>query len=89
VALFISERLIRELLKTGDEGAVKAVEAIAVREDRVMLNTIKTTADLLGSVDAVVEVGDEAGDCPLEVDVVLPEGIVGIDQEGLVGRAAS
>jgi hypothetical protein len=36
----------------------------------------------------VIEVGDEAGDGALEVDVVLPEGVVGVDEQGLVGRSA-
>jgi len=40
-------------------------------------------ANLLGGVDAVVEVGDEAGDGTLEVDVVFPEGIVSVDEQGL------
>ena len=46
------------------------------------------TADLFGGVDAMVEVRDEAGDGPLEVDVVFPEGVVGIDQQCLVDRMA-
>jgi hypothetical protein len=37
-------------------------------------------------VNAVVEVGDEAGDGALEVDVVLPEGVVGVDEQGLGDR---
>jgi hypothetical protein len=45
-------------------------------------------ANLFGRVDTVVEVGDEAGDGPLEVDVVLPEGVIGVDEEGLVGGTA-
>ena len=31
----------------------------------------------------VIEKRNEAGDRPLEVDVVLPERVVGVDQEGL------
>jgi hypothetical protein len=38
-------------------------------------------------VDAVIEVGDEAGDGALEVDVVFPEGVVGVDEQGLPGCA--
>jgi hypothetical protein len=44
-------------------------------------------ADLFGGVDAVIEVGDEAGDGALEVDVVFPQGVVGVDEQGLIGRA--
>jgi hypothetical protein len=39
-------------------------------------------------VDAVVEVGDEAGDGALEVDVVFPKGIVGVNKQGLGDRGA-
>ena len=49
-------------------------------EDGVVFDAVKVAADLLGGVNAVVEVGDEAGDGTLEVDVVLPKGIVGVDQ---------
>ena len=55
--------------------------------DGGMLDTVEVFADLLGGVDAVIEVGDEAGDGALEVDVVLPEGVVGVDQQGLVEAA--
>jgi hypothetical protein len=34
----------------------------------------------------VIEVADEGGDRTLEVDVVLPERVVGVDEEGLAGR---
>ena len=45
-------------------------------------------ADFLGRVDAVVEVGDERGDGALEVDVVLPQRVVGVEEQGLVGGVA-
>ena len=53
-----------------------------------MLDTVKMAADLFGGVDPVIKVGDEAGDGALEVDVVFPEGVVGVDEQGLIGRAA-
>lgn len=56
-------------------------------QDGGVFDLIEVTADLFGGVDAVVEVGDEAGDRALEVDVVLPEGVVGVDEQSLVGRA--
>ena len=66
----------------------KAVESVAVGVDGGVLDAVEMAADLFGGVDAVVEVGDEAGDGPLEVDVVLPERVVGVDEQGLVGRVA-
>ena len=72
------------MLEAGDEGAAEAVEAIAVGQDGGVLDTVEVAADLLGGVDAVIEVGDEAGDRSLEVDVVLPERVVGVDEQGLI-----
>ena len=63
---------VGELLEAGDEGAAEAVQAVAVGEDGVVLDAVEVAADLFGGVDAVVEIGDEAGDGALEVDVVLP-----------------
>ncbi len=40
-------------------------------------------ADLFRGVNAVVEVGDKGGDGAFEVDVVLPQGVIGVDEEGL------
>ena len=37
----------------------------------------------------MVQIGDKAGDRTLEVDVVLPEGIVGVDEQGLIRSATS
>jgi hypothetical protein len=39
-------------------------------------------------VGAVVKVGDERGDGLLEVDVVLPQRVVGVEEKGLSGRLA-
>jgi hypothetical protein len=64
------------------------VQAVAVGEDGGVLDAVEVAADLFGGVDAVIEVGDEAGDGVLEVDVVLPEGIIGVDEQSLVGGAA-
>ena len=82
------EGRVGELLEAGDEGAAEAVEAVAVGEDGVMLYAVEVAANFFRGVDAMIEVGDEAGDGLLEVDVVLPEGVVGIDEQGLVDWAA-
>ena len=37
----------------------------------------------------MVEVGDERGDGALEVDVVLPESVVGVEEEGLAGGSCA
>jgi hypothetical protein len=86
--LLFGEGDVGELLETGDEGAAKAVQAVAVGEDGRVLDPVEVAADLFGGVDAVIEIGDEAGDGALEVDVVFPEGVVGVDEQGLIGRVA-
>jgi hypothetical protein len=83
LVLLGGEGAVGKLLEAGDEGLAEAVEAVALRLDGGVLNAIEVTANLLVGVDAVVEVGDEGGDGALEVDVVLPEGVIGIDEEGL------
>ena len=86
--LFFGDRGVGKLLETGDEGAAEAVEAIAVGENGVVLDAVEMPANLFGCVDTVVEVGDEAGDGALEVDVVLPERIVCVDEQRLAGWTA-
>jgi len=61
----------------------EAVEAVAVPGDGGALDGVEVFADLFGGVDAVIEIGDERGDGAFEVDVVLPEGVVGVDEKGL------
>jgi hypothetical protein len=34
----------------------------------------------------MIEIADEAGDSALEVDVVLPQRVVGVDEKGLAGE---
>ena len=86
--LFFGEGDVGELLETGDEGAAEAVETVAVGADGGVLDAVEVSAHLFRGVDAMVEIGDEAGDGALEVDVVFPEGVVGVDEQGLGDRLA-
>ena len=83
--LFGSDGGVGELLEAGDERAAEALEAVAVGGDGGVLAEVEMLADLFGGMDAVIEVGDERGDGLLEVDVVLPERIVGVYKESLTG----
>lgn len=60
--------------------------------DRGVLNLVEVAANLFGGVHTMVEVRDEVRDRTLEVDIVLPESIVGINEQrlvsGLPGRVA-
>ena len=55
-------------------------------EDGFALDCVERLAHLGGRVLVVIQIADEGGDGALEVDVVLPEGIVGVDEQGLAGR---
>jgi hypothetical protein len=84
--LFFGEGGVGELLETGDEGAAEAVKAVAVGANGGVLDVVQVSAHLFGGVDTVVEIGDEAGDGALEVDVVFPESVVGVDEQSLGDR---
>ena len=86
--LVVGEGDVGELLEAGDERLSKAVQTITPGKDGGVLDPVEVAANLFGGVDAVIKVGDEAGNCPLKVDVVLPERVVGVDQESLLRRAA-
>jgi hypothetical protein len=80
-----SDGSVGEFLEAGDERAAEALETVAMGGDGGVLAEIEVLADLFGSMDAVVEVGDERGYSLLEVNVVLPERVVGVYKEGLAG----
>ena len=88
VMLFGGDGPVCELLEAGDERVAKAVETIAASGDGGLFDAVEALADLLGRIDAVVEIGDERSDGSLEVSVVFPERIVCIDEQGLIGRMA-
>jgi hypothetical protein len=54
-----------------------------VGEDGLALDLVELEADLVGGIFVVIEAGDEGGDGALEVDVVFPEGVVGVEEQGL------
>ena len=74
-----------KLLEAGDERAAEALHAVPMLLDGVALDRIKVPANLFPRVDTVVEIGDEGGDSALEVDVVLPQGVVGVEKQGVPG----
>jgi hypothetical protein len=82
-ALFGGEGLVGQLLEAGDERLAEAVETVALRGDGGVLDAVEMAADLVVAVNAMIEVGDERGDGALEVDVVLPERVVRVNEEGL------
>ena len=83
-----SNGLVGELLEAGDKRLAEAVQTVATGGNGGVLNVIEAFANLFGVVEAMVEVGDEGGDSALEVDVILPERVVGVDEQRLIGRVA-
>ena len=82
------DRRVRQLLEAGHQRAAKALEAVAVRRDRCVLHAVQVGADLLGSVGAVVVLGDKRRNRALDINIVLPQRIVGVEEQGLAGRLA-
>ena len=80
---------IGELLEAVDQRAAEAPQAITMGGDSSMLAEVEAFADLFGGVDTVIQIGDERGDGPFKVNVVLPRRVIGVYQEGLSGCYAS
>jgi hypothetical protein len=59
-----------------------------VGENSFALDGVQSLAHLGGRVLVVVQIADEGGDGALEVDVVFPQRIVGVDEQRLAGREA-
>jgi hypothetical protein len=61
----------------------KAVETVSVLHNAFALDVVEDFADLFGLELVMIEEFDEARDGALKVDVVLPECVVGVDEESL------
>src|SRR5262249_32025989 len=72
-----------EVLEGIDQCGAKAGESIAVLDYAAALDLDQLRVNLLGRVVLVVEKRDELGDRLVEVDVVFPERIVGVDEQRL------
>ena len=81
--LFDRRRLFRELGKAVDERTLKAGHAVSVCRDGCVFTAVQYLAHLGWGVPMMIEISDKAGDRALEIDVVFPQRIVGVDQQGL------
>ena len=82
--LFGGDLRLGELLEAGDQRSAEALKAVAVLGDGGTLAKVEVLANFFVGVDAVIEVGDEGGNGALEVDVVLPEGVVSVEEQRLL-----
>src|SRR5437764_11706507 len=83
VAKFRGNRLFAEALERVDQRVSEAVQAVSVLDDAFALDIVKDFANLLGTERVMIEEGNETRNRALEVDVVLPERVVGVDEESL------
>src|SRR5579859_563502 len=77
------EWLYAETLKGTAQRVGEAIEPVSMREDRFAFDLIEALAHLLRRELVMVQKGNEVGNRPLEVDVVLPERIIGVDEQRL------
>src|ERR1017187_9078083 len=80
------DRLYGESLEADPQRVSEAVHAITVLPNVLALDFVKCVANFVRRVLMVIQKGDEIGDRPLEVDVVLPERVIGVDEQVLVGQ---
>src|SRR5580658_9155220 len=67
----------------------KAVQSVTVRDDALALHVIEHLAHLLRREFVVVEKRNEAGDCPLKINIIFPKRIVRVDQKCLWKQSSS
>ena len=66
-----------------DQRVRKTMQAVAVADDGLALHLVQHLAHLLRSVLVVIQKRNKVSDGALKVNIVFPECIVGIDQQGL------
>ena len=84
LVLFRRYRRSGELLEAADERLPEALETVAVGGNRGSFDMVQTFAHFFVGVDAMVEVRDEGRDGALEVNIVFPQRVVGVEEQGLV-----
>src|SRR4051812_30967625 len=77
------ERLDSELFESQHQGMREAVQSVAEATDAVALDVVQDLTHLLGGELLMIQEGDEICDRSLEINVVLPQSIVGVDKKGL------
>src|SRR5260370_4055841 len=77
------ERLDRKALEGHNQGLQKAVQVVSMLADSFVLYFIEFFPDLFRRELVMIEKRDEICDSPLKIDVVFPECVVGINEQGL------
>ena len=72
-----------KLFKGRNQRMGEAVQSISVLHNRIPLSIIQNFPYLLRRVFAMIKKRNEASDGALEINIVLPERVIGIDEQGL------
>src|SRR5215469_11010022 len=80
---FRGDRVCGQLLEGVDERVSEAVQSVSMLDDAFALDVVQNFAHLFGSEPMMIQERNKPADGALEVDVVLPERVVGVDEESL------
>jgi hypothetical protein len=86
--LFGSYRFSRQTLEAHDEGLPETGEPVSIGQGGFTLHLIQFFANLFTRVFVMIQVGDEGCNGALKIDIIFPEGVVGIDEKRLPGRVS-
>jgi len=88
LALFLGHWRGTQALEAVDERRGEARKPVAVREDGLALHCVQRQPHFAGRVLFVVQESDEGCNGALKIDIIFPEGVVGIDEKRLPGRVS-
>lgn len=86
--LLVGDPAAGQVFEAVDQRSAEAAQTVPVSRNGGVFAVIEVLANLGGGMDPVVQVGDEVSNCPLEVDIVFPKGIVCVDQQRVTGISA-
>ena len=72
-----------QLLETTDQRALKILQTVAMGFDGFTFDLIEMAAHFFRCMGVVVEMRDEIGDRPFKMDVVFPQRVISIHEQGL------
>src|SRR5271168_865800 len=88
-AQFIRDGMHAEVLESAEQRMREAVQAVAMRDDALTLDLVEHSPHLFGRELVMIEKRSEVGDGLLKVNIVFPERVIGVDEEGLGGQRFS
>jgi len=86
---FRCDRLHAQTLKRANQRMRETVQAVTMGHDALALDIVEHLAYLLGGKLKMIEKRNKLRDGALEINVVLPKRVVGVDEKGLWEQAFS